>query len=150
MQHEHEDLLRDGRNMPVRAATMIGKTRVIIGFRSNGQVSIYCGQDPVFQFNADKEIRRVYFRGERYAANGRALCRLKSIDNSAKLTFQSEPASPDVVDQIFREFDQWRLQIIESTNWEFADRSESDFATRLRTWIETLPQRPVIAIEPNA
>mgnify|MGYP003681535513 CR=1 FL=1 len=68
-EQDREDLLRDGHQMSIRGETIINGIVVTIGFRSLGQLSMYCGADPVFQFNADHQLRRVFFEGERIAAD---------------------------------------------------------------------------------
>ena len=150
MSNDHEDLLRDGHNMPIRGATAIEQSRVVVGFRSQGQVSIYCGEDPVFQFNAKGEIRRVYFQGDRYAANQGKLHWLKPTNDGAKLQFQPVVASHKICERIFSEFDKWRERIGGAADWEVADIDDHHFVLRLRTWLETLPHQPNIASEPNA
>ena len=57
-ERDREDLLRDGRLMPLRGECLIDGVKVVLGFRSQGQLSLYCGPDPVFQFNAARELRR--------------------------------------------------------------------------------------------
>jgi hypothetical protein len=66
-EQDREDLLRDGRAMPLRGECTLSGSQVVIGFRSAGQLSLYCGPDPVFQFNAEQKLRRAFFQGRRFA-----------------------------------------------------------------------------------
>ncbi|HEX3599001.1 MAG TPA: hypothetical protein VHU84_02590, partial [Lacipirellulaceae bacterium] len=38
--------------------------QVIIGFRANGALSIFFGEDPVYQFNSAGDLRRAYWNGQ--------------------------------------------------------------------------------------
>ncbi len=42
---------------------------IFIGVRPQGGWSVYFGEDPVYQFNAQCELRRVHFDDQNYAAN---------------------------------------------------------------------------------
>ena len=150
MSNDHEDLLRDGRNMPQRAATMIGDTRVVVGIRPQGQVSVYCGQEPVYQFNQAGELRRVYHLGQRYAAHQGKLMVLKNADSTAKLSFDLEPAGDKLVSELKEMFETWWAKIIRTKTWEVAGTSSGEFSRRLLQWQEMRPQPIVIANDPNA
>jgi hypothetical protein len=42
---------------------------VIIGFRANGALSIFFGEDPVYQFNSAGALRRAYWGGRLFKAD---------------------------------------------------------------------------------
>ncbi len=76
---KREDLMRDAtaynrRLLLQRAAS--GEA-VFVGFRKQGGWSVYFGEDPVFQFNARGELRRVHVDAQNYAAYDGRLCHLQ-------------------------------------------------------------------------
>ena len=91
-ENDRENLLRDAKMMPVRGETQIDGHTIVIGFRSDSQASLYCDADPVFQFNANNQLRRVYFHGERYAAEQGVLIKLTRESQGGKVVFHREPA----------------------------------------------------------
>ncbi len=50
---------------------------VTAGFRENGSFSIYFGQDPFYQFDADYALRRAYEGGFLFRSQGNTLAKLK-------------------------------------------------------------------------
>ena len=65
-----EDLMRDAtayvRRLIIRK-TQSGET-IFVGMRQQGSWSVYFGEDPVYQFNAQCELRRVHFEAQNFAA----------------------------------------------------------------------------------
>ena len=84
--HDREDLFRDGTQMPIRGRIDLDGTEIVIGFRKCGSASLYWDQDPVFQFNALHQLRRVYFRGIRYAAENGVLNQLGQSRTAVRIT----------------------------------------------------------------
>jgi hypothetical protein len=82
-----EDLLREATALVERIELIPHATnplvceQIVAGFRRNGALSIFFGEDPVYQFNADGELRRAYSDGRLLKADrGRiaALQRMRS------------------------------------------------------------------------
>src|SRR5204863_2544475 len=63
-----EDLLREATALVERIELIPnGSTsdgRIVAGFRRNGALSVFFGEDPVYQFNAAGELRRAYTDGK--------------------------------------------------------------------------------------
>jgi hypothetical protein len=70
-----EDLLREATALVERielvpkddspiATRTLGIGPIVAGFRRNGALSIFFGEDPVYQFNATGELRRAYCEGK--------------------------------------------------------------------------------------
>ncbi len=61
-----EDLLRDATALVERVELRVEgfPEHVIVGFRADGAASFFFGEDPVFHFNAQHELRRA-FRNDR-------------------------------------------------------------------------------------
>lgn len=62
--HEREDLLRDATALSPRIQLRLLREdtplEVFAGFRKEGAVSIYFGDDPVYHFNTRQELRRAF------------------------------------------------------------------------------------------
>jgi len=72
-----EDLMRDATAYPRRLLLHHPRCNAIfIGFRNQGGWSVYFGEDPVYQFNAQQKLRRVHFEKQNYAAEQGKLLRL--------------------------------------------------------------------------
>ena len=73
LERDREDLLREATALVERAEIRLGDfdEAVIVGFRSGGAASFYFGADPVFQFNADNQLRRGFVGGRLVKANER-------------------------------------------------------------------------------
>lgn len=60
-EEDREDLLRDATAFVERVALRIGTfDPLFLGFRRCGSVSVYFGQDQVYHFNSQNQLRRVY------------------------------------------------------------------------------------------
>src|SRR5262245_3612668 len=63
-----EDLLREATALVERIElARIGSEsadHIVVGFRTGGAASFFFGEDPVYQFNADGELRRAFFGGQ--------------------------------------------------------------------------------------
>lgn len=151
---DREDLLRDGRQMAIRGETTINDIVVTIGFRDAGQMSLYCGPDPVFQFNAGQQLRRVFFAGERYAADARHLVRLDRASRGGKVQFVPKEVSEDRRAAIMQSLERWigdlRLaNTTEHAEWRVADQQDAVFHQQLSGWLDALPQPIEIADSPS-
>jgi hypothetical protein len=65
-----ENLMRDAtaysRRLSIQNSTE--PEPVFAGIRQQGGWSVYFGEDPVFQFNAQSQLRRAHFKNQNYAA----------------------------------------------------------------------------------
>jgi hypothetical protein len=75
---DREDLIREATAMRNRIEWQIpGESEpVFAGVRSDGNLSVYFGQDPVFQFTPSGQLRRAYAEGFLYRTQGATLARL--------------------------------------------------------------------------
>ncbi len=144
--------------MPIRGLVYLDSNELFVGFRSSGQMSLYWNQDPVFQFNLAGQLRRVFYRGSRYAANNGHLCQLvqdleEPQRNVAKLQFHWRPIAQDALLQIDQSFDriQETILLCDHLNWntvgELDDRA---FHAKLVEWLVSRPSPLSIAASPNA
>ena len=80
---EREDLLRDATALvqrielaPLAAAS---GEHVVMGFRSDGGLSVYFGADPVYHFNSRGQLRRAFCEGLLFKAEQGRLVSLRRV-----------------------------------------------------------------------
>ncbi|WP_436714720.1 hypothetical protein U8335_17500 [Roseiconus lacunae] len=165
---DREDLLRDGTAMPIRGRIWVHRAdvnrdapcqtgrpdlEVVVGFRPDGRVSLYWDQDPVFQFDTQRQLRRVFSLSNLYRADRRRLCliRKESQQNAnqrenvaSRLRLKLEPISDDVQQSILEQLNHC-LKILRDYltatpkhKLETIGESESEFTERVLCWIESL------------
>jgi hypothetical protein len=151
-EHDREDLLREGRNMPWRGETLIDGEKVIVGFRDQGQASLFCGVDPVFQFNGQRELRRVYFHGTRYRAENGRLFALTRDSRGGRVEFETRMIDPALEVKLFDALQSWLAALrhaVETGVWRVEGEAIESFQSRLRHWLAELPDPPRVAAAPN-
>lgn len=76
---DREDLMAEATALVQRAqfAMPHDAPGVIAGFRRDGTLSLYFGQDPCYHFDADLRLRRAFVDGLLYRTQGRTLTRLE-------------------------------------------------------------------------
>src|SRR4051812_13576909 len=86
-----EDLLREATALverieliPDSSGELTG-TRIVAGFRRDGALSIFFGDDTVYQFNAASELRRAYCDGKLFKAARGRLAALKRVRTEHEL-----------------------------------------------------------------
>lgn len=88
---EREDLLREATALVERIelapAESGGGEHVVIGFRSDGALSIYFGSDPAYHFNSSGQLRRAFCGGLLLKAEQGRLISLERVrrDNEVQL-----------------------------------------------------------------
>lgn len=60
-----------------------GRSRLVAGYRGDGSLSLYFGQDPVYQFDPVGRLRRAFVDGLLYRTQGSTLARLTRDRSSA-------------------------------------------------------------------
>lgn len=153
-EQDREDLLKDGKQMGLRAECSIDGVVFVIGFRSQGQVSIYVGSDPVFQFNSSVELRRVFSHGKRYAAIQGRLCELVRSGVSDRLGFVTQAVPDDVETAIVAtlELSLARIQgALEGpeADWRLVGGDFAEFQSQLSAWIVRVLSHVRIAETPH-
>lgn len=126
---------------------------IVAGFRRDGAVSIFFGEDPVFQFNAAGELRRAFCDGKLFKATRG---RLASLDRARTVhevqLVRHELSSAEVAEFLSQMED--RLQkfskSIDANTFEVVARvpPDADVLRRLRNWLSTHDNWP-IASKPN-
>jgi hypothetical protein len=158
--HDREDLFRDGIQMPIRGRTLVDGIEVVVGFRAGGAASLYWDQDPVYQFNSQHELRRVFLAGVRYAADRGVLVKLNQVSAASiadverlKLLHQqiAEIESSKIQDSLQRFLSQLslNLQSHDQSDWDATGDSVVAFRERVRLWIDAIECPCAIAAGPT-
>jgi hypothetical protein len=66
------------------------RQEVFFGIRDSGSWSLYVDQDPVLQFTSQNTLRRLFWKGERYAARNSQLRLLARETAGGKVQFRDE------------------------------------------------------------
>jgi hypothetical protein len=149
--------------MPERGRLWIDGAEVVIGFRKSGAFSLYWDQDPVFQFDQDQCLRRVFIGSVRYAAHGARLMRLQqrqatSSQPTSRLKLDTVPLSEFDTAQILHRLSSCLQQIRKWLKSPLSSLAENEvvgaepqaFRNRVTTWLDGLQDPIPIAESPNA
>ena len=150
-EHDREDLLGEGRNMPRRGQCVIDGVTVVVGFRAQGQASLFCGVDPVFQFNSHQELRRVYFRSRRYRAENGRLIELTRDRRGGKVEFETAPIDDDLASELIESLRFWLDRVrsaAQTGRWRVEGEPVEPFQSRLQSWLAGMDDQPRIAARP--
>jgi hypothetical protein len=160
-----EDLLREATALVERIELVrrnIGRTtpatnassgRVVAGFRPDGALSIFFGEDPVYQFTAAGELRRAYCDGVLLKAVRGRLATLQRVRTQQEVQLVrhelSEAAEAAFVARMagyLREL----ASSLDANRFEIVGQVPpgADVLARLRAWLATHDQWP-IAARPN-
>ena len=154
-QQDREDLLQSGRAMPRRAEIDIDGVTVLVGLRSDGQVSLYCGADPVFQFNRKSQLRRVFFEGRRIAAEDGRLYELQQERRGGKVHFERRAMDKSATEAVCAALKRWLGDLRQAvaqgpTDWRVVEPESGVFFDDLQLWLQQLTEPPGIATSPDA
>src|SRR5580765_5795621 len=75
---DREDLMAEASALRQRAELVLDgyAEPIVAGVRANGHLSVYFGDDPVYQFDAAGNLRRAFVGGDLYRTQGHTLARL--------------------------------------------------------------------------
>ena len=87
MEQDREDLMREATALNPRIEWDVpGDVELVVtGWKASGDLSIYLGQDPVYQFDSDGRLRRAYESGFLYRTQGSTMARIHR-ERSARQT----------------------------------------------------------------
>ena len=73
-----EELMSEATAMVRRAefSTALGHPELVAGYRGDGSLSLYLGEDPVYQFDPQGRLKRAFVDGLLYRTQGSTLARL--------------------------------------------------------------------------
>lgn len=129
------------------------QTPIVAGFRKSGSLSLFFGEDPVFQFNSHGELRRAYRHGLLYkAVQGRlvSLQRVRSDDKTElvrrDVTFDEQT---NLVSEMLAHLSDFTILLC-SGDYDVNGQvpAGTNILSRLRHWLATHNGLP-IAKRPN-
>ena len=153
-----EDLLREATALVERIELIpngaADDQHIVAGFRRDGALSVFFGEDPVYQFNAAGELRRAYRDGKLLKATRGRLAALQRVRTQNEvqlvrheLSWEEEVAFMNQMEERLRDF----AQRIDANLFEVAGqgRPDIDVLSRLKNCLATHIKRQ-IAAKPNA
>ncbi len=161
-----EDLLREATALVERIELILpgsaalsesddaASSRVVAGFRADGALSVFFGEDPVYQFNAAAELRRAYCGGLLFKAVRGRLASLERVrhQNQVDLVRRdlSETQQAEFIRQMADRLHELAHQL-DAKRFEVAGQvpRNADVLGRLRTWLASHRSWHV-ATRPNA
>jgi hypothetical protein len=84
---DREDLMREAVALTERVELSVPgfEELITIGFRSNGAMSIFVGQDPVYQFDPSGRLRRAFVDGFLFRSQHSGLARLERVRTESEV-----------------------------------------------------------------
>lgn len=96
---DREDLLRDAKALVERIELHVPSgdpaAEIFAGFRNNGALSIYFGQDLAYHFNSQGELRRAFSEGRLVKSERGRLVALKTARTTEEVAMLRHEMSPD-------------------------------------------------------
>jgi hypothetical protein len=128
-------------------------TPIVAGFRADGALSLFFGEDPVYQFNEAGELRRAYVGAQLYKALGGRLVELTRVrlPNQVELRRRELPAEEDA-DFLLR-MCRWLTDLktlLDAGNFQVVGQipPDANVIDRVRNWL-VLSSKHSIAKRPN-
>ena len=148
---QREDLIRDAIALVDRIEFVSdSQPSIVVGFRRDGSVSFYFGEEPVYQFNTARELRRAHLDGI-LKAEGGSLVRLHRRRGDREVQLVRETLDV-AVQQEFVNSARTRLVALSNQieNGQLrAGRQVSadnrDVLARVRDWLARLPTDLTVA-----
>jgi hypothetical protein len=166
-EQDREDLLREATALVERVelrakhdeAARKGKPSVmpdsvVVGFRRDGAISFFFGAEPVYQFNAQGELRRSFYQGKLIKAERGRLVELE------------RQREPDAIRLVRRELTSGETQWLADVRHQLHDLAEqlgrdvyevvgqvppqADVLGRVQRWLAQLPVSLGVARRPHA
>jgi len=153
---DREDILNEASALVARAACAVHgfDEDVIFGFRRDGSVAIYLGPDPVYQFNSQSQLRRIYRNKILLKAkNGRLVELERQLDKRAVAWAERELSDEQTttlllelrqhLDDLFEALSTDRFKLLRQVP------QDQNVVPRLLNWLAALPAQLVIARSPH-
>ena len=137
-----EDLIREATALNPRAEWRIPgePDLVLIGLKRDGSLSIYCGQDPVYQFNASGQLRRAYVGGYLFRTQGTTLARLHRERTDAETVLVRSDLSAAEVAVFIEVMDQRLERLAQSLTDQSAEQTRSVAEAELPDFVVLIRQ----------
>ena len=141
-------------DVPIGRNRATATSPIVVGFRANGGLSIFFGEDPAYHFNAAGELRRAYVDSLLYKAINGELVSLSRIRNAEQVELRSHklsaPEQAAFIQHISKRLSDLAADIAANS---IVTREQVppdvDVLDRLRTWLANHSDMR-IASRPNA
>ena len=154
---DREDLLREATALVQRVELAVtGQAgSIVVGFRRQGDGSIYLDADHVLQFNVRGELRRAFESGRLLKAEQGRLVELTRERTAADTTLWRRDLSHQEEAQLVTRMTDWLdglIQALAADGYQVIGQAPADVDVvgRVRTWLTSLPRPLRIAKRPNA
>jgi hypothetical protein len=150
---EREDLLAEARALVDRAEYQVPgqEDALVAGFRANGALSLFFGEDPALHWNSQGELRRAYAGGLLYKAEQGQLVALRRERSDQETALVRHLLSAEELQafqetqrarllQLRTQFDQGEVQLLRESRV-----SQGDLATRIRAMLHLVADQLPIA-----
>lgn len=151
---DREDLIREAVALTTRAEILFDgyEEPVTIGFRSNNAMSIFVGQDPVYQFDPGGALRRAYVGGFLFRSQHETLARMHRVraetetilsrtDLTADEMSEFQRAMRSCVQRLLSSVKEERFQVLrsvpESFGWCEVLRTELERVLDAAPWLSS-------------
>ncbi len=161
-EHDREDLLREATALVERIELAPAGTggsaqdgeQLVIGFRTDGAISIYFGGDTAYHFNARGELRRAHANGLLFKAEGGKLVSLERIRNENEVQLVRRPLPDEEQIGFLTTMNEQLRQIVAHSEADALVTvgrvpADADVLGRAIRWLEN-NLAPVVAQAPNA
>ena len=128
---------------------------LVVGFRSDGAASLFVGEDPVYQFNARGELRRVFRAGKLVKAASGRLVELTRQRTDNRVDMASRELTDQQHQQLLSQLRQ-TLDRLQAALYQKQYRItgqvpvDQDVVQQAAQWIEQLPNLIPVAQVANA
>jgi len=154
---DREDLLREATALVERIELSITAfdEPIVCGFRRDGGASFYFGADPVYQFNAAKELRRAFVDGRLLKAEcGRLIALLRQRSHQEVALIRHDLTSNESA-AILAQLSTRLVHLEEELQTGQAAINgqvppDTDVIGRVRVWLNSRPTVIPVANAPNA
>jgi hypothetical protein len=152
---DREDLLREATALVERVELRISgeKDSVVAGFRRDGAASFFFGADPVYQFNAARELRRAFVGGLLYKTDGGRLVEMRRertaeavelhsrpLDEQETVTFLTQAEA--ALDRLKSALATSQFEVVGQVSH---DTSSPDVAAKVSAWLASWPGKILLA-----
>ena len=154
---QREDLIRTATALVQRVEFAIDRFSdlLVIGFRSDGAASIFVGEDPVYQFNAARELRRAFRAGKLIKAASGKLVELTRGEAGHRVDMISRELTAQQHQQFLSELRKTLDQLQEALRQQEYRvtrqvPADQDVVRQTALWIDQLPSVIPVAQVANA
>jgi len=153
---DREDLLREATALVQRVELAVAgyDHPLVCGFRRDGSVSLFCGGEPVYQFNTASQLRRAFVAGRIHKAERGRLIAYSRERSATQVSLVRDELSEDESVTVLTIMQGHLSRLREAlSGGSFVIQGEvpsgGDVAGRMLRWLEALPGAIEIAPQPH-